>query len=65
MTAWKPARRDLLRATIASVGVAATGSIGKSADAQQAGPVRWSSGTEPPKLHAPPNPATLYDFPKA
>ncbi len=55
MMRWSASRRDMLRATIGLVAGAAGGSIARSADAQQAGQVRWSSGTELPKLHAPPN----------
>jgi predicted TIM-barrel fold metal-dependent hydrolase len=52
MTVAQPARRDVLRTTLAAGAVAASGLLGH-AKAQQAGQVRWSSGTEPPKLKAP------------
>jgi predicted TIM-barrel fold metal-dependent hydrolase len=51
MQTGKPRRRDVLRLAAAFAGAAAGG----DALAQQAGQVRWSTGTEPPKLQAPPN----------
>jgi D-galactarolactone isomerase len=55
MMRWDASRRDMLRAMVGMVAGTAGSSISRSADAQQAGQVRWSSGTELPKLHAPPN----------
>jgi D-galactarolactone isomerase len=55
MIVQKPARRDTLRLAIGLIGAAAGAGVIADADAQQAGQVRWSSGTEPPKLQAPPN----------
>jgi D-galactarolactone isomerase len=50
-----PSRRDMLRTTIGLLAGATVGSTAGEADAQQPGQVRWSSGSEAPKLHAPPN----------
>jgi hypothetical protein len=48
-------RRDMLRATAGLLAGAAGGAIAGDARAQQAVQVKWSSGTEAPTLHAPPN----------
>jgi D-galactarolactone isomerase len=55
MVQWTPSRRDMLRATVGLVAGAAGSSVSSDADAQQSAQVRWSSGTELPKLHAPPD----------
>ena len=49
------ARRAVLRAALGVAGAATASGIAGEADAQQIGQVRWSSGTEPPRLRAPVN----------
>src|ERR1700760_1649267 len=53
MRTGKPHRRDVLRLAVGLAGTTAL--AGGAALAQQPGPVRWSTGTEAPKLQAPPN----------
>jgi D-galactarolactone isomerase len=48
-------RRDMLRATAGLLAGAVGGAIAGDARAQQAVQVKWSSGTEAPTPHAPPN----------
>ena len=55
MAGWKSSRRDALRATVGLIAGAAGGGVTGGAAAQQPGQVKWSSGTELPTLHAPPN----------
>src|ERR1700760_698136 len=53
MRTGKPHRRDVLRL---AVGLAGTTALAGGAPlAQQPGPVRWATGTEAPKLQAPPD----------
>ena len=51
----QPGRRDTLRLAMGLVGAAAGAGIVGKVGAQQTGQVRWSTGTEAPKLLAPPN----------
>jgi predicted TIM-barrel fold metal-dependent hydrolase len=53
MQAGRLSRREVLRLAIGLTGVTAV--AGGTALGQQPGQVRWSSGTEAPKLQAPPN----------
>jgi D-galactarolactone isomerase len=55
MTVHKPGRRDALRLAMGVAGAVAGCGIGRDASAQQPGAVRWSTGSEAPKLKAPPN----------
>ena len=55
MITQKLARRDTLRLAVGLIGAATGAGVAADAGAQQAGQVRWSSGTEPPKLKAPTN----------
>lgn len=55
MVLHRPTRRGTLRLAMGIVGAATGKGIIRNAGAQPAGQVRWSSGTEPPKLQAPPS----------
>jgi D-galactarolactone isomerase len=55
MTRTTPGRRSILRGSLAAAAVGAMLPAAPPADAQQGQQVRWSTGTELPKLHAPAN----------
>ena len=56
MVDWNPARRDVLRGSLGLAAAAATNSLaGHVAQAADGPAVRWSTGTERPRLQAPAN----------